>query len=209
MSIRIEILDGTNEAKWGNAAKRSLENLANAMDQRIFVPSHIGKADLPGFKVVKKLVEYNWNESREQVNLDGIQNDIARTSFRNIQDPNITTLIFFEEDLYGSNLNWCYGRSASGLIMVSTKRINKEIGRDGTYAFQELLSHELGHQFGAAPRSRRLTEENLGSHCLVDLCGMQQKTSIKSSEAYLRRRFRANAGPYCNMCVDDLKKYSR
>jgi predicted Zn-dependent protease len=74
--------------------------------------------------------------------------------------------------------------------------------------------HELGHMFGAAPRGRTNTEENLGSHCLNDYCVMQQKLTVPAFSEHdnkIASRIENDLldSWFCEQCQDDITKKSR
>tara|TARA_Y100000310_G_C20667475_1_gene808411 strand:+ start:967 stop:1587 length:621 start_codon:yes stop_codon:yes gene_type:complete len=125
--------------------------------------------------------------------------------------PEPGKIILIDHDLYdGSDprSNWFFGGYVGnsmglGYIQLSTARLqNKNHERD-------LIRHELGHMFGAAPEGRSNTYELLGSHCSNDLCVMQQKDTVPSAINYANKRARKKAPIFCGQCEDDITNYKK
>jgi predicted Zn-dependent protease len=118
-------------------------------------------------------------------------------------------IILIDHDLYdGSDprSNWVFGGFVSssiglGYILLSTAKLQNQNHES------DLIRHELGHMFGAAPSGRNNTYELLGSHCSNDLCVMQQKMDVDSAVKYANKRARKKAPIFCGQCEDDITNF--
>jgi predicted Zn-dependent protease len=113
------------------------------------------------------------------------------------------TLTLTEKDLYSTGKNWCFGVSASDTangnhILISTYRL------DTQQFFVHVVTHKLGHMFGAASKDRRNTEENLGSHC-TNFCVMKQRLTIGYTKAHARR-LASRQDKFCYDCQEELSR---
>ncbi|HLD79692.1 MAG: hypothetical protein A2822_03295 [Candidatus Staskawiczbacteria bacterium RIFCSPHIGHO2_01_FULL_41_41] len=198
----IKLFDGTENPRYGRVLVNVLAELAKL--QRVVVSPTPGGIDLLGYGLVQKLQSESYNLGRRQVDLEQFF-ELVRAEPMISRDMNSQKIIFVDRDLYSpGRTNWCFGQSRridfADYIILSTARIKK-----ASHWF-DLAAHELGHMYGAAPSSRTNTVEFLGSHCINDLCVMQQKDTVEGSIAYSRRRHSLQAKPYCGQCENDLRR---
>jgi len=154
---------------------------------------------------ISKIANQCYNPKRGQMDCDMFLDKIHNTNFmrRNPEEAKIITL---DHDFYAPSLNWCFGgfngtTNGLGYIQLSTARLqNEDHARD-------LVRHELGHMFGAAPAGRPNTYEHLGSHCSNDLCVMQQKDTVQSAAKYAKQRKKLNVATFCGQCEDDILNF--
>jgi predicted Zn-dependent protease len=196
----INIFKGTRKPI-NNTLGNALAELAKYQDVK--VSPKLGEIDMIGYRLAHELEKSSMARGRNQVDLDTfVTKFLQRPEI--YRRPNTQKIVLLERDIFAGRLNWCFGqyRQQQGINMVllSTARIANN------QHFYDLLTHELGHMYGAARKGRSNTVGNLGSHCINDLCVMQQKTSVDESLRYVQQRHRANASTYCGQCKDDLRK---
>lgn len=191
--------------------ERQLSPILNefARYQPVRIDREPGTIDMPRYRFVSALARRCRDESRGQVNLDR-----ALTTAFQLNRPgepganqNNQKIILFEDDLFTPSLNWCFGmysyRGGHDVVALSTYRMQ-------SFAhFQDLLAHELGHMYGAAPQGRTNTIESLGPHCNNQLCVMQQKLTVSDSLAHVDLRRRMRAPFFCTQCQEDLHRNGR
>ncbi|MBU1974452.1 MAG: hypothetical protein KKH52_03600, partial [Nanoarchaeota archaeon] len=161
-----------------------------------------GSIDISNYKLIQHFAAESTHPRRKQVHIKRLLDQIiSLNEVRN--NPQRQNLILLEQDLYADGLNWCFGGYQHYLgkdfVTISTARI-----QDEAHLFH-IFAHELGHMYGAAFRGRSNTREELGFHCLNDLCVMQQQLSVKESASYAHRRLKSKAPTYCHQCQDDLR----
>lgn len=199
LMVNIKLYDGTRNLNAGKILKVALEDLANY--RPVYINPKPGSWDVPGFNLVKKIEQQSYDPSKKKVNFDKFIDLIDRT--QEMQNLSTEKIIIIESDLFSAGLNWFFGRYISynnkDYVIVSTSRIQNK------FHLFDIFAHELGHMYGAAKRGRSNTEENIGSHCINDLCVMQQRLTVKESLDYVNQRHKANAQTYCFQCQDDLR----
>lgn len=172
--------------------------------QNVTIDRMPGSNDIPRFRYVGEMARLGLDKSRDQVCLDGILDAIPRLTRAGEPGADKTKqkIILFEHDLFSKGLNWCFGvysqRGGHSMVVLSNARM------EGNEHFQYLIAHELGHMYGAAKKGRTNTAESLGSHCINDLCVMQQKLTVRDSLEHLRKRRIQSAPFYCEQCQDEL-----
>lgn len=197
----IKLYDGTKDPSAGKVLKDVLKELANY--QSVLINRKPGSLYIPTYNFVKYFEQLSYDPLRDQVSFDRFIDLVDRT--REMQDLSSEKIIIIESDLFSAG-NWCFGKSRhynnKDYMIVSTSRIQNEL-----HLFN-IFAHELGHMYGAARKGRSNTEEDdLGYHCINDLCVMQQKLTVKESLAYTNQRHKANAQTYCMQCQDELRGY--
>jgi len=115
-------------------------------------------------------------------------------------------LIIVDHDLFSEGMNWGFGVSVGdsrglGYVLLSTARVQS------IPQAKDIVSHELGHMFGAPSKPRTNTTENLGIHCINDLCVMQQKAGLFDAIKYAKQR--AGAKTYCEQCEQDIRGFRK
>jgi len=158
-----------------------------------------------------ELVERSYEPRRRQVNTRNLLHrfmvhlatlrDLGRTTQQKLLEHE--RVILLEKDIFSTGNNWIFGAyTAFGpfkFLVSSMKRMTSD-----AHVYDHLL-HELGHMYGAPSRGRDNTTQNLGLHCINDLCVMQQRTSVTSAVKYVKQRLRAKASDFCHQCQDDLR----
>ncbi len=198
----IRLFDGTRNINLGLAMRQPLAELAAT--QAVKINPRPGTLAVRDYQLVKSIESRSTHRKRGQVNLDQFIAYMGTIPLIR-KDPR-SKLFMLETDLFREGLNWCYGQMSishgSGLVILSAARIRSK------EHWQDLIAHELGHLYGAAPRGRSNTVMNLGSHCINDLCVMQQHTDMREAERYAQRRHAAGAPAYCGQCLQDMVKYA-
>lgn len=201
---RIRILDGTSNQKYGQALGAALHELSKLIPVK--TKPQAGSIDIPGYNLVKHLEQGAYNPDGGQVSRDEILK-MADKIPKIGGDRTTQKIILVENDLYTPSVNWCFGGfthfHGNDYIVISTARVKNLLH------FTDINIHELGHMYGAPRRGRRNTTEHLGTHCLTDLCVMQQKDTVEASEAYSKRRHQLKSDSYCPQCKDDIIRYSK
>jgi predicted Zn-dependent protease len=197
---KIELWDGTRDPKYARQLMPVLGELSTLQGVRI--DRTPGKEDIPRWNYINEIANHCFDGGRGQINLSRFLDILPATEV--CSEPSSQKLILLEDDLFSPGLNWCFGvyspREEQDLVVLSTYRIQNG------HQMQDLLAHELGHMYGAAKSGRRNTEESLGSHCLTDLCVMQQKLSVPASLRYSQRRHESGASFYCGQCSDEIRR---
>jgi predicted Zn-dependent protease len=169
-------------------------------------PLEVEYHECPGF--VGNLVRQAYNPQRNQVNQRAMLNALHNNS-KVQESPRAGKIVLFDEDLYDTGLNWCFGGFTGvdeglGYILISSAKIKSiEHARD-------LNRHEIGHMFGAPSLARERTRSairNLGLHCTTPGCVMQQKTDLKEAVRYASQRAKMNAPTYCGICEQNIRDY--
>lgn len=170
--------------------------------QHVEVSPKLNQPNITGYRLVSELEKASMARGRNQVNIDTLASKLVRKP-EIYRRSNTQKIILLERDLFGRGTNWCYGqyRKENGMDMVilSTSRVKNK------FQLFDLLAHEIGHMYGAAPRGRSKTTQSLVSHCINDLCVMQQKLTEEEALQYVASRHRVKAPTYCGQCQDDLR----
>lgn len=201
----IEVFDGTRNPVYGKVLKGALQELA--LYQPVYCsPKDLDGLDVHSYNLIKNIESRAYNHYRRQVNLDDVL-EMADKTPEIGKNNNKQKIILLEKDVFGPGLNFGFGaytpyngKDYTILSMARIQNINQLF---------DLFAHEIGHMYGAASPGRSNTEENLGSHCLNDLCVMQQKNSVKEAIEYANKRHRAGAMAYCPQCENELRGYGR
>ena len=145
------------------------------------------------FKKQKQLQTKSLIPSRGQSKIEIIEKIIGFNK--------IPSIVVIENDLFMEGLNWCFGVwcPGSNALIISISRMKN------LYQFRDMLYHELGHLMGACQDGRSNTNIELGTHCVNDLCSMQQNMSITDALEYTKKRYQAKAPPYCDQCLEEMK----
>jgi len=149
-----------------------------------------------------------WNETRKQLSIDQLCHDLSKDPYRE-KYPQLSILLL-KHDLYGTQsngqlLNYCLGVGMEyKFCIVSAARFIDNDGRLNTEAFKTVLMHEFGHVLGLTESGRANTEENLGSHCLDELCIMRQRVNGDFTDVTQARLFAKAKGipPICDDCIE-------
>ncbi|MBW2991000.1 hypothetical protein KY348_04825 [Candidatus Woesearchaeota archaeon] len=201
---RIRIFDGTRNQKYGQALEAALNELSKLIPVK--TKPRPGSIDMPGYELVKYLEQKSFNPDRGQVSRDRLLT-LADKIPEIGGDRSTQKIILVENDLYTPSVNWCFGGfthfNGNDYIVISTARIKNLLH------FADINIHELGHMSGAPRPGRSNTIEHLGTHCINDLCVMQQKDTVEASVAYSRQRHQLKADSYCSQCKQDIIRYAR
>ena len=119
------------------------------------------------------------------------------------RNPNIDALMITKDSLYTPTLNFAFGFSNDRLSIVS-------LGQNSPYSlnpeeFCMVLSHELGHKFGATEYANRspnqlVTVPNLGTHCRTPGCIMNNIQSANDMRA-----MNQNNADFCDDCLAAMR----
>jgi predicted Zn-dependent protease len=197
---KIRLFDGTSDARNGKILERALKELSHY--QQVKVSPYPGEKDIEGYKLIKEIEIVSYNPIKHQVNLSSFLDRFNQMKINS--DSSSQTIILLEDDIFDEGLNWCFGQSRSiarkSYMVVSTARIKNESH------LQDVLSHELGHMYGAPRKGRTNTKEALGTHCTNNFCVMQQKMSVSEAVKYANERWFRSSPTYCPQCQEDLRR---
>lgn len=197
--VDITLFDGTRDQKYGRVLGSVLGEMTQYVGPIKCTPKP-GSIDIPRYNLVKHVESQTLDPTRQQVD-EGLMIGML-DNLRLIRDDPAAKVVFTERDLFAPGINWAFGGFVNYLdrnyIVISTARITRPVH------FQDLIAHELGHMYGAAPAGRTNTEENLGSHCTNNLCVMQQHLTVSGSQNYAMQRHQASAPLFCGQCTDEL-----
>lgn len=197
----IELYDGTRDPNYGKVLGMALKELAAF--QRVSCRPLPGTIDVPGYEFVRNLEEISFCAERNQVCLNDFLQLVENVP--GVGDDIYSQKVFLiESDCYSEGINWCFGgympRNGVQHVIISLARVQDE------FHLFDICCHEFGHMYGAAIEGRSNTVESLGTHCINDLCVMQQKLSVPESLSYVRERHRLHAPTYCEQCADELTR---
>ena len=207
----MEIYDGTTSQEAGQVLKLALGQISNHVDILVYpIP---GEEDIPGFEIVRYLIERSYDNGRNQVELRTFEKEFLALDI--VQDnPRTIKMILLEVDIYKKNsTNWEYGSTTrfkvSGrgtdfymeILIISKYRMKHEL------MLFDTVAHEIGHLLGVAPRGRSNTEVSLGIHCTNNLCVMQQKLEGSEALSYTNLRHEMRAPLFCRQCENDIEKF--
>jgi predicted Zn-dependent protease len=198
----IRIIDGSRDVKFGKALLPALGEIAKYQRVILYGPQP-GSCDIPGYNVVQNAERIAYNASRNQVDSRKLALCVLNNPSVKYQDG-IDTIILSEKDFYNYRVDWGFGSAtrdnrSNGILAVSTYRLQD------LQAFTHVVTHELGHLYGAASKGRSSTEEKLGSHC-TNLCIMQQKLSVPDMIVHVRQIGQLQ-DKFCTQCQHDLLNY--
>ncbi|PLW80187.1 hypothetical protein C0585_03475 [Candidatus Woesearchaeota archaeon] len=198
--VRIELLDGTTDPKFGTALRMSFAEIAKYHPMEVSVAP--GSTDYVGYNQVKNAEKGAFNSRRNQLHA-------TRFLCNMIENDNglygINTMILTEQDIYDDGLNWAFGGVKSDAaggkhLILSVARLNN------LEALTHTGIHELGHIYGAAGDLRRSnTESNLGPHC-TNFCVMEQKLDVQLMLEQ-SRRLSSKKDKFCYQCINDIMNY--
>ncbi len=197
----IRVIDGTTRAEFGRAIVPALDEIRKYRSLPIngAMP---GSKDITGYNIVKAAEQAARNNSRSQVNYLHL---IAEVGNAVGHAPGIDTLILTEQDIFDDQVRWCFGSTISiaeaSYLVLSTFRLREPS------LLTHVATHELGHIYGAAPKGRKNTEENLGSHC-TNTCVMEQKLSVDTMLQHAKI-IGLRPDKFCYDCQGDLRYYKR
>jgi len=211
----IDIFDGHKSPKYGRVLNNVLTELGRVQSpNRVFFwpkPGEIGnKVQDQTFVAANRIAKSAMNRAG-RVNLTQLVNNLYSSSNHFFQDLDVSwdqgtqKIILLPQDFYAEKIAWCFGQYIPIIdtVILSSKRVKRE------KHWEDLLAHEIGHMYGAAPRGRTNTIELLGSHCTNNLCVMQQKITAEDSERYALQRNNLRAPTYCGQCTKDIKNSRR
>ena len=172
-------------------------------DQLNIVMDDIRKSKIAHFIAVNPIVERY--EKQKQLQTRSLIPSRGQSKIEIIEKiigfNKIPSIVVIENDLFMEGLNWCFGVwcPGSNALIISISRMKN------LYQFRDMLYHELGHLMGACQDGRSNTNIELGTHCVNDLCSMQQKMSIPLALEHTKNRYKAKAPPYCDQCLEEMK----
>ena len=201
----IQVFDGTSKPIYGKVLKKALQELA--FYQGVFCsPKKLGGKDIHSYNLVKRIEERAYDNFRGQVNLDKVLK-IADNTPEISRDKNKQKIILLEKDGFAPGLNWAFGGympyNGKDYMIVSMARVQSKI------QLFDLFAHEAGHMYGAASPGRSNTKEILGSHCINDLCVMQQKLTVRDAIKYANKRYNTGVRAYCPQCENELRRSNK
>ena len=197
----ILLFDGTRDPRFGLAMKPALSEIEKYLT--LNVSPEPGSTDLDGYNFIKDLEAASFNPQRDQCDIDFFTRAAMRC-FDRSGFPAIDTILLTEKDFYRPGLNWCFGYAVDDTadrkyVVLSVARMKDP------KLLTHVLTHEMGHAYGAARQGRSNTEENLGSHC-TNTCVMQQKLTVEAMMEYAKI-LAARRDKFCGQCADEIKNY--
>ena len=156
------------------------------------------------YTLVDHLVNESFNHSRGQVNLHEMMARMVCIPKLHQEMADTRKVILLDEDLYAPGLEYTYGvqfpyTRDNRYAIISTARLADEVHAN------YVISHELGHLFGAPDRNRPDVFESRGYHCSDPSCIMTQDLSGRSSFEQAFEAYMKGFG-YCNNCKEDIRR---
>jgi len=207
------LIDGCQDSEPGKVLYGVLNHMAGIVGT-IHADKTAGAVDMRGYAVARELVARSLNSDRNQVEAEALIGNIVDHPFIRSQDPRAKILVLIPEDLYAHNrgnpTNWVHGgkfvHKGREIVIMSAHRFYHH-GLFDNIHFKYIMTHELGHVYGAASKGRSNTYELLGTHCSND-CVMQQDRTTDGGKARayeLHRRRRT----FCDQCAHEMRSLHR
>lgn len=200
MIDKIMILDGSNRLHVNNTLQ-SLEQIREIRG----IPQKIWESHDVSF--VRSYANLAWNPQRQQVDVEYFMARLGTNDFLHRENSDALKIILLDQDIYSSarNSNFGFGvtfpySNSNRYILISTARLGDEMHA------RNVISHEIGHAFGAPNPSRPGVYECLGSHCPDRNCTMHQEVNFRDSYDQSLRVARLGK-VYCNACEKDIRRF--
>lgn len=157
--------------------------------------------------VVKEWIYNSWNNDKKGIIIEKFVKEATKKE-RKTNTNNEVTLILVDFPLYSE------GAYKEKQVLATTAFKNPKekyvffsyAGIENEMQAKHILSHELGHAFGAPNISRERIHIYGGEHCLNKKCTMSQGTSYKNLEMHIKSLDKNSK--YCEECKKDIEKYN-
>ncbi len=209
----IVLIDGCQDDEPGKVLYGVLTHMG-AIVGIIHTDKTAGGLDLDGYAIARGLVRQSYDDVRKQVDAQALVGNIVKDPFVKRQNPNAKIVVLVPESFYanhdGKDLTYVHGGRFSfkgrDIVVMSTNKFYDKKGKFDPMHFGYIMTHELGHLFGAVSNSRRTnTEENLGTHCTND-CVMRQEDGHSRETAH---SFGRVGKTFCNQCKTEMRNLHR
>jgi hypothetical protein len=201
MVDKILILDGSERLHVRTTLK-SLDSIGEVRN----VPQHRDLNHVSGF--VNSLAQKAYNPYIRQIDVNSFVQQLDRN--RELEKySDFLKIIVLDHYLCSENqgVSNAMGVSIPDNYGNQYLLVSAPILGDEEHA-QHVITHELGHAFGAPSKYRRDVYELLGLHCVKNNCTMHQEIRIADSIAQAKLVKQAGR-PFCYSCANDIRRYRR
>ena len=213
MTHEIVLLDGCKGFAPGQALYSVLDHMAGIVGT-IHSDKTAGQVDMEGYNVARTLIGQSFNSQRGQVEMEALIGNIVKHPFIQGCGNDAKVIMLIPEDLYAHNegrpTNWVHGghfhHNGRDIVVISTHRFYNAGVFDPIH-FKYVMTHELGHMYGATPKDRKNTYELLGVHCSND-CIMQQSREGDGAKRRAHELHKNNT-TFCHDCRTEMARLHR